>query len=66
MGRYLGAPDYTDPKVQATFTDEEAFDKIKEGVVKDGKKKMDAFGDKLSDPEIRDLVAFIRGLKKSS
>ena len=34
MGKKLGANDYTDPAVQAGFTDEEAFKATKEGIVK--------------------------------
>jgi cytochrome c553 len=65
IGKILGAPDYTDAKVQSSFTDEEAFKDIKDGVTKDGKTKMKPFGDKLSDQEIHDLVKHIRSFKKS-
>ena len=65
IGKILGAPDYSNPKVQDSFTDEQAFKDIKEGVEKDGKKKMKPFGDTLSDEQIRDLVKYIRSLKKS-
>ena len=64
MGQKLGVQDYTSAKVQASFTDEQAAKDIKEGVTKDGKRKMKAFGDKLSDEQIKDLVAYIRSLKK--
>ena len=41
------------------------FKQIKEGLKdKNGKEKMKAFADKLSDEEIKALVAFVRGLKK--
>jgi mono/diheme cytochrome c family protein len=64
MGQKLEARDFTDPKVQAALKDEEMSKAIKEGLKKDGKTQMKAFGDKLSDEEIKALVAHIRGLKK--
>ena len=64
MGRQSGAKDYTDPKVQAELKDENAIKAIKEGMVEKGKKKMDAYGEKLSDDEIKALVAHIRAFKK--
>ena len=65
MGQKVGVKDYTDPQVQAKFTDEQAFKAIKEGVTEDGKKKMQGFGDKLSDDEIHALVKHIREFKKT-
>ena len=64
MGMKLNAKDLTDPKVQAAFTDEKAAQSIKEGVKENGKTTMKAFGDKLSDEEIKALVAYVRTLKK--
>ena len=64
MGRQSGAKDYTDPKVQAELSDEKAMKIIKEGLVEKGKKKMDPYGDKLSDDEIKALIAQIRSFKK--
>ena len=64
MGKKLNAKNLTDPKVQATFTDAEAATAIKEGIKENGKTKMKAFGDKLSDEEIKALVAYVRALKK--
>jgi mono/diheme cytochrome c family protein len=64
MGQKLSAKDLTDPKVQASFTDAEAAKAIKEGIKENGKTKMKAFGDKLSDADVKALVAYVRGLKK--
>jgi mono/diheme cytochrome c family protein len=64
MGRYLGVADFQSPKVQASFTDEQAVKAIKEGIVKDGKTKMKSFGAKLSDQEIKELVKYVRAFKK--
>jgi mono/diheme cytochrome c family protein len=64
MGQKLGLKDYTDPKVQDSFTDDQAFKAIKEGMKEDGKMKMKAFGDKFTDEEIKALVAHVRSLKK--
>ena len=64
MGRQSGAKDYTDPKVQAEMKDDNALKVIKEGIVDKGKKKMDPYKDKLSDEEIKALIAYIRAFKK--
>ena len=64
MGRQSGAKDYTDPKVQESMKDENAIKIIKEGLVEKGKKKMDPYGDKLSDDEIKALIAYMRAFKK--
>ena len=64
MGKMLNAKDLTDPKVQAEFTDAKATQSIKEGVKQNGKTTMKAFGGKLSDDEIKALVAYVRTLKK--
>jgi mono/diheme cytochrome c family protein len=64
MGKTLSAKDLTDPKVQAQFTDAKATQSIKEGVKQNGKTTMKAFGGKLSDDDIKALVAYVRTLKK--
>jgi len=64
MGKKLNAKDLTDATVQASFTDADAAKAIKEGIKEDGKTKMKAFGDKLSDDEVKALVAYVRTLKK--
>lgn len=64
MGRQSGVKDYTDPKVQAELKDDEATKAIKEGIVEKGKKKMDPYKDKLTDDEIKALIAHMRSFKK--
>lgn len=64
MGKKLNAKNLTDPKVQSGFTDSKAATSIKEGVKENGKVTMKAFGDKLSDDEVKALVAYVRTLKK--
>ena len=64
MGKMLNAMDLTDPKKQASFTDAKAATSIKDGVKQNGKTTMKAFGGKLSDDEIKALVAYVRTLKK--
>jgi cytochrome c553 len=64
MGKKSGAKDYTDAKVQEGFTDEEAFTVTKDGIKKDGKTVMKPYSTKLSDDEIKELVAFIRAFKQ--
>ncbi len=56
MGKKLGVKDYT--KAQG-FSDADASNAIKSG-----SGKMKAFGSKLSDADIKALVAYVRGLKK--
>lgn len=64
MGRKLSISDLTDPKVQAKFTDEESLKAMKEGVKdKDGKVAMKPI-EGVSEAEMKDLVAYVRGLKK--
>jgi cytochrome c553 len=64
MGKKLDIKDLTDAKVQAGFTDEEAFKALKEGSKdKEGKILMKAV-EGLSDDEIKALVKYARGLKK--
>jgi cytochrome c553 len=63
-GRMVGAPDYSDPKVQASFTDDHAFKDIKEGLQVDGRMKMKPFAEELTDLDIGELVQYIRSFKK--
>lgn len=64
MGRQSGVKDYTDAKVQEAMKDDKAIKIIKEGIVEKGKKKMDPYGDKLNDDEIKALIAHMRSFKK--
>ncbi|MBI5775735.1 MAG: cytochrome c, partial [Verrucomicrobia bacterium] len=63
-GRMAGALDLTDAGNQAKFTDEKAFLSIKDGQKDGTKEKMKPFKDKLTDDEIKALIAFVRTLKK--
>jgi len=63
MGKKLKLKDYTDAKVQASFTDAEATKAIKEGVKKDDKQVMKA-AEGLTDADIKALVKEVRGFKK--
>lgn len=64
MGKKLHVKDYTDATVQAGLKDADMFKAIKEGVTAEGKERMKAFKDDLSDAEITDLVAYIHQMKK--
>jgi mono/diheme cytochrome c family protein len=59
MGKKSGVENYQDAKVQAKFTDAQATE-----IIKNGKDKMKAFKEKLTDDEIKALVAYIRTFKK--
>ena len=63
MGKKLEIKDYTDAKVQAGFTDEQAAKAIKEGI-KDGEKTKMKPAEDLSDADIKALVAYMRAFKK--
>jgi cytochrome c553 len=64
MGQKLGIKDYTDPKVQAAFTDDEAFKALKEGLKDaEGKTRMKP-AEGLTDDEIKTLVQHVRSFKK--
>lgn len=64
MGKKLGITDLTDPKVQARFTDEQAFKSMKDGVKdKDGKLSMKPI-EGLSAEEMKALVPFVRAFGK--
>lgn len=56
MGKKLGVKDYTKDQ---SFSDADAAN-----VIKSGKDKMKGFGSKLSDADIKALVAYVRTLKK--
>src|SRR5512147_3222518 len=64
MGEKLGMKDYSDAKVQEAMKDEEMTKAIKEGVKDGDKTKMKAFGETLSDDEIKALVKYVRNFKK--
>ena len=63
MGKQAGAKDYTDPQVQASFTDEQATKAIKEGVKVKGKEVMKP-AENLTDDDIKGLVAYVRAFGK--
>jgi cytochrome c553 len=63
-GKKAEVKDLTDAKYQASFTDEKAAQQIKEGMKQDGKERMKPFKDKLTDDEVKALVAHIRSFKK--
>jgi mono/diheme cytochrome c family protein len=56
--------DLTDPKKQTSFTDAKATEAIKNGVKQGSKTTMKAFAGKLSNDEIKALVAYVRTLKR--
>jgi cytochrome c553 len=64
MGKKLSIADLTDAKVQAKFTDEDAFKAMKSGRADaSGKITMKAI-EGLSDDEMKALIPLVRGLKK--
>jgi mono/diheme cytochrome c family protein len=62
MGQKVGARDYTDAAVQASFTDEQGFKSVKEGLKKDDKTLMKPYP--LSDDDIKSVIAYMRTFKK--
>ena len=64
MGKKLAISDFTDAKIQATFTDQEAFNAMKQGLADEkGKTTMKAI-EGLSDAELKALVPYVRSLIK--
>ena len=62
-GKKLQIRDFSDAKVQAQFTDDEAFKALKEGLKdQNGKMRMKPVED-MSDEDITALVKYVRGLK---
>ena len=57
-GKQMGARDFASPDVQKESDD----DLI--AIVTKGKNKMPAYGSSLKDPQIKDLIAYVRGLAK--
>jgi len=63
-GKKIGAIDFTDPKNQEKFTDDQMIKTIKEGVKDEkGKIKMKP-AENLNDDQIKEMLAFIRAFKK--
>lgn len=64
MGKKLGIADLSDAKVQAKFTDDDAFKAMKAGRTDaSGKTTMKAI-EGLTDDDMKALVPFVRSLKK--
>src|SRR5215471_14812669 len=63
MGQTLGAMDLSNASKQSSFSDAQAATAIKNGVKANGKTTMKAFP-KLSDADVKALVAYVRTLKK--
>ena len=64
MGKKSGAKDYRDPKIQAELNDEKSLKVVREGIVEKGNERMKAFKDKLTDDEIKQLIAHLRTFGK--
>jgi len=64
MGKKLKVKDYTDAKVQASMKDEEIVKIIKEGKKEGATTLMKAYAEVFSEAEIKDLLAYVRKLKK--
>ena len=63
-GRMAGVKDQTDAQYQAGLKDDKIFTSIKEGLKDGAKEKMKPFKEKLTDDEIKALIAQVRSLKK--
>jgi cytochrome c553 len=62
IGKKMEVKDLTDAKYQASFTDEQAFKAIKEGI-KDGDKTKMKPAEDMTDDDIKALVAKVRAFK---
>ncbi|KAB2662280.1 MAG: cytochrome c [Verrucomicrobia bacterium] len=63
-GKMAGTKDMTDAAYQAGLKDEKMFASVKDGLKDKGKDVMKPFAAKLTDDEIKALVAHVRTLKK--
>ena len=65
-GKRLGVKDLTTADYQKTFSDDDAFNSLKNGLKSaDGAAtKMKSFADKLSDDDIKALVTYVRTMAK--
>ncbi len=66
MGKKANVKDYRDPKVQSEMKDDKAVSVIKEGLKENGMVRMKPFADKLTDAEIKTLIAYMRTFKKAN
>lgn len=64
MGKHLGCKDWTDPKVLAAVTDEQATNTIKNGFKDPDGKLLMKPQEGLSDDDIKALIAYIRTFKQ--
>ncbi len=64
MGRQAGAKNYRDAKVQAELKEDAALKALKDGMQAKGKEVMKPFKDKLSEDEMKALIAHMRTFKK--
>lgn len=64
MGKKLKIKDLSDAAFQASFTDEDAFKAVKEGIKNSSGKVVMKPIEGLTDDEIKALVAHVRSLKK--
>jgi mono/diheme cytochrome c family protein len=62
MGQKLQVRDYTDAKVQESFTDEKGFKAVKEGLKKDEQTLMKSY--ELPDDDIKAVITYMRTFKK--
>ncbi len=64
MGRKLLIKNLSDEKVQSGFSDDQAFKALKEGLKDEAGATRMKPTEGLSDAELHDLIAWVRGLKK--
>ena len=64
-GKRAGVKDFTDPEYQKTWTDEEAL-KVVTTATKDGKqlKNKKPWGEKLTQPELKQMILYVRQFAK--
>jgi mono/diheme cytochrome c family protein len=63
-GRMAGTKDQTDAAYQEGLKDDKMFAAVKDGLKEGGKEKMKPFKEKLTDDEIKALIAYVRSFKK--
>ncbi len=64
LGKRLEARDFSDAKVLQTIKEADMFKAVKEGLKKGDKVLMKPYNDKMTDAEIKEVVAYMRTFAK--
>lgn len=63
VGKKLNVRDMTTEAYKKEFDEAKALASLKEGIKKDGKEIKKSFASDLSEPEMKELLGYVKGLK---